>query len=129
MLKQAREACVIKRDEGNRQKRRNANPEPIAAKPKITRLTTPEKSPNSQSQPPKMCKIQFQDSEEESEEEFAEILPSCSRSVPIQNSQNSVKIRFRLADDSGSEREDVENIEDDDLQQQLVKFAINVLRS
>ena len=114
---------MIKRDEGNRQKRRNANPEPIAAKPKITRLT-PEKSPNSQQ--PKMCKIQFQDSEEESEEEFAEILPSCSRSVPIQNSQNSVKIRFRLADDSESEREEVENIEDDDLQQQLVKFTINV---
>ena len=93
--------------------------------PKTAKITKSDKSHSTNSQP-KMCKIQFQDEEEissEEQEEFAEIIPSCSRSIPMTSAalsspQKSVKIRFRLAsDDSGSEK-DLE-MEDEDLEQQL----------
>lgn len=93
--------------------------------PKTAKITKSDKSHSTNSQP-KMCKIQFQDEEEissEEQEEFAEMIPSCSRSIPMTSAalsspQKSVKIRFRLAsDDSGSEK-DLE-MEDEDLEQQL----------
>ena len=118
LLKQAREACVIKREETNRLKRKNTvvtnSSEP---KTKVTKESTETK--------PKMCKIQFQDddSEELSEnEEYAEILPSChSRDMPMTSTaQNSVKIRFRLAaEDSEDSDKELEMEDAEDLEQQL----------
>ena len=79
-------------------------------------------------QQPKMCKIQFQDSEssESDEEEFAEIENlSCSRALPMTPSShnnhmknNSVKIKFRLAGANSSSDEEAE-VEDDELQRKL----------
>lgn len=84
-----------------------------------------------------MCKIQFQDEDEEMEEldeEFADIIPNdpeptCSRALPMVSSNSStsklissgksVKIKFRL--DSCSDDEDNEGIEDD-LQRKLCEI-------
>ena len=119
----------MKRDENNRLKRKSGSSsvtnslEHDGQQPK-TKITKSDKS----QQQPKMCKIQFQDTEEElssseEQEEFAEIIPSCSRSMPMTSTaspQKSVKIRFRLADsdDSGSDK-DLEMEDQEDLEQQL----------
>ena len=101
MLKQAREACVAKKDEGNKLKRKLSTASNIeqAKPPKIV----------ARSEPPKMCKIQFQDNDSESEEEQQETFTefnmeeTCSRMIPVKSSNSkSVKIKFQLQSDSGS---------------------------
>ena len=61
LLKQAREACVAKKDEVNKLKRKNSNVE----------ITPPAKIIPAPSAP-KMCKIQFQDNESEEETNVSE---------------------------------------------------------
>lgn len=128
-MKQAREACVARRDESNKLKRKLPVNEDKTKSPKITK---------DQNQP-KMCKIQFQDNAaededmEELDEEFADILPTdpeptCSRALPMVSSNSSsttklmggksVKIKFRLDSCSDDEEENI----DDDLQQKLCEI-------
>ena len=83
MLKQAREACVAKRDENNKLKRRISTLPTEVAKPKSAKITTDQQ---------KMCKIQFQDYESDSEnEDFDDVISekNCSRSLPIASSSHT----------------------------------------
>ena len=100
LLKQAREACVAKRVESSRSKRKNTS-RIDNDRSKISKAS----NTNEELDEPKMCKIQFREEipeTEESDEEFADIvpLPSCSRSVPMimaaNSANNSVKVKFRL---------------------------------
>lgn len=114
MLKQAREACVAKREDANKQKRKNAA-KPEAAAPKAPKISQDQSAP-------KMCKIQFQDDQESSEEndsedEFEDIPLSCSRSLPMSSNNGpkpstseSVRIQFRL---------DEEPHDDEDLDEEI----------
>ena len=84
MLKQAREACVAKRDENNKLKRRISTLPTEVTKPKSAKITTDQQ---------KMCKIQFQDYESDSEnDEFDDVISekNCSRSLPIASSSHTL---------------------------------------
>ena len=123
LLKQAREACVAKKDEVNKLKRKNSSNMQITPQPaKI--IPAPSA--------PKMCKIQFQDneSEEETDEEFVEDLnmqDTCSRMIPINSSKSSksVKIRFQMtstSDTSDLDDDDESEAEVDEMHKQLTQI-------
>lgn len=104
---------MVKRDEANKLKRKSLDSK--TSNPKPAKITKDQNQP-------KMCKIQFQDNESSSEEEFADpsTISTCSRVLPI--SSKSVKIKFRLDSDTENESEE---IEDDDLQRKLCEIFGN----
>jgi len=131
LLKQAREACVAKRDENNRLKRRI----PSSVSTEVTKTKSAKITTNQQ----KMCKIQFQDYESDSDnEEFDDVISekNCSRSLPITSTSHtsqSVNIKFHLDDvcsDNDPNREPLENEvvheviehDDDDLERKLCEI-------
>ena len=70
-----------------------------------------------------MCKIQFQDNDSESEEEFADfnVQETCSRMIPVSSSSKSVKIRFQYPDSNTSgDDESIQN--EDEIDKQLTEI-------